>query len=120
MARNNDFTVSISKQIGNNIRLLRLNKGVSVETLANAIGISKQQLYKYENGINILSTSLLVVIAKILEVSAAYFYKNIEGLNRVYTPQQEIRMELSKNFMKIKDPAQQSSIHKLVKSLASQ
>lgn len=60
-------------ELGDRIRHLREKNGMSQVDLANSIGISKQTMYKYENGIitNIPSDKI-ELISKIFDVSPAY------------------------------------------------
>jgi transcriptional regulator with XRE-family HTH domain len=55
------------KQIGQRIRAYRLYRGFSQEKLADSIGVTFQQLQKYENGTNRVSASRLLHIAEILD-----------------------------------------------------
>jgi transcriptional regulator with XRE-family HTH domain len=59
--------------VGARIRDRRVMMGLSQEAVAVAIGISFQQLQKYEYGSNRVSVSRLCDIAKVLEVDPAYF-----------------------------------------------
>jgi transcriptional regulator with XRE-family HTH domain len=58
------------KLIGQNIRANRLARGLTQETLAGKIGVTFQQVQKYENGSNGARGSRLVQIAKALDVPA--------------------------------------------------
>ena len=58
-------------EIGSRIRRARANRRVTQEVLAERLGISSQQLQKYESGGNRISASRLVQLAKCLEVSTA-------------------------------------------------
>ena len=50
MARRNDYITEIDKFIGSKIASLRLSKGFSRKQLSEAVGITGQQLSKYEKG----------------------------------------------------------------------
>lgn len=58
----------IEREVGRRIRQLRRRVGVSQAELADAIGLSFQQLQKYETGANRISISTLVLIARHLAV----------------------------------------------------
>jgi transcriptional regulator with XRE-family HTH domain len=58
------------KEIGQRIRWCRHLKGMTLATLAEAIGISPQQLAKYETGQNKVDASSLELIAKLFQVAA--------------------------------------------------
>jgi transcriptional regulator with XRE-family HTH domain len=57
--------------VGARLRIARREKGLSQSNLASALGLTFQQVQKYENGLNRVSASRLVDIARILEVSAS-------------------------------------------------
>jgi transcriptional regulator with XRE-family HTH domain len=57
--------------VGLRLRTLRKSKGMSQEQLGKALGITFQQIQKYERGTNRISASMLVKSARTLEVSAS-------------------------------------------------
>lgn len=59
-------------RIGKRIRAARLARGFSQEKLAEPLNLTFQQVQKYENGINRVSGSRLVVIASMLGVSVGH------------------------------------------------
>ena len=66
-------------EIGRKIRTLRLERGLSQSRLANGIGLSFQQLQKYESGANRVSAGRLQKIAELLGVPVLVFY-GVTGL----------------------------------------
>lgn len=67
-------SVSLSdKSIGEKVRARRLEAGLSQDDLGKALGVSFQQVQKYEKGSNRVSASRLGDIAKILGESMSYF-----------------------------------------------
>jgi len=60
--------------VGATIRLLRQGRGMSQATLAAAVGVSFQQVQKYESGANRVSASMLSKIAETLEVPIAALF----------------------------------------------
>jgi transcriptional regulator with XRE-family HTH domain len=66
-------TSAIDREIGARIRARRLEVDMSQETLGDTIGVTFQQVQKYEKGVNRVSASTLINIAKALEVNAAEF-----------------------------------------------
>ena len=59
------------RQIGARVRAARVSRGVSQEKLGEALGITFQQIQKYEKGTNRVSVSALLKIAEALQISAA-------------------------------------------------
>jgi transcriptional regulator with XRE-family HTH domain len=68
----------IDVHVGKRIRLRRLFLGMNQETLANGLGLSFQQIQKYENGANRVSASRLSAMADILGVSISFFFADVD------------------------------------------
>src|SRR2546421_4929228 len=68
----------IDVHVGGRIRMRRLLLGMNQETLANALGLTFQQVQKYEGGANRVSASRLSQIANILGVPISYFFNDLE------------------------------------------
>ncbi len=69
----------IDKQAGARIRARRMALQISQTALAEAAGITFQQIQKYEKGSNRVSTSRLAQIAETLKVPVAYFFEGLDG-----------------------------------------
>jgi transcriptional regulator with XRE-family HTH domain len=67
----------IDQQVGQAIRLRRTAFGMSQEMLAVQVGLTYQQIQKYEKGTNRVSANRLSQIASILKVKAAYFFEHV-------------------------------------------
>ena len=119
MARKNDYIQEVDKFIGDKIYSLRLGKGLSRQQLAEVIGVTHQQLQKYEKGTNRISVGRLVLIAKALEKTIDYFYQGLESNDSepVMTQHQRMCIEVSRNFMKIRNAEHQNAVNALVRSL---
>ena len=65
---------SVDGYVGSRLRLRRTLLGYSQEKLADALGITFQQVQKYERGTNRISASRLYKLSQILEVSVTYFF----------------------------------------------
>jgi transcriptional regulator with XRE-family HTH domain len=61
-------------EIGQKIRALRVAKGVSQTTMGQALGVTFQQIQKYEKGANRVSAGRLQKIATLLDTSVTFFY----------------------------------------------
>ena len=119
MARKNDYIEEIDKFIGNKIYSLRLAKGLSRQQLSKVIGVTHQQLQKYENGSNRISASKLALIAKALDLRIPYFYEGFEAADNIplETESQRLCIEVARNFRRIANREHQDAINILVKSL---
>jgi transcriptional regulator with XRE-family HTH domain len=63
--------------IGERLRLARKKCGFSQTKVGKAIGVSYQQIQKFEKGINRLSVSCLIRLSKFLNVPIVFFFENI-------------------------------------------
>ena len=68
----------VDVHVGKRVREARAIKGMSQTALGNALGISFQQVQKYEKGNNRIGASRLWDISKVLDVSTAYFFEGLE------------------------------------------
>ena len=119
MARKNEFAEKIDKQIGARIHELRISMGLSRQQLSEKIGVTHQQLQKYEKGTNRISAGRLVSISSALKKTPSFFFENIGGEDDVL-PNQHQRMciEVSRNFLRLDNPVHQNAINLLVRALA--
>lgn len=69
----------VDVHVGKRVREARAIKGMSQTALGNALGISFQQVQKYEKGNNRIGASRLWDISKVLDVSTAYFFEGLEN-----------------------------------------
>ena len=68
----------IDAQVGNRVRLRRMLIGMSQERLGELLGLTFQQVQKYEKGVNRIGAGRLFEVSRILGVGIDYFY---EGVN---------------------------------------
>ena len=79
MRNPNDAPNPVDVHVGLRVRGRRKQLGLSQERLAEGLGLTFQQIQKYERGANRISASKLFEIAKLLEVSVAYFFEGVDG-----------------------------------------
>ena len=63
----------VDVQVGSRVRMRRLMRGMSQEKLGDALGLTFQQVQKYEKGTNRMGSSRLQQAANILEVPVTFF-----------------------------------------------
>jgi len=68
----------VDVHVGSRVRLRRVVLGLSQEKLGEAIGLTFQQVQKYERGANRIGASRLFDLARVLDVPVAYFYENMD------------------------------------------
>jgi transcriptional regulator with XRE-family HTH domain len=111
---------NIDNIIGQRIGQLRVAKGMTRQKLAELLGITHQQLQKYERGINRITASRLLEVSKNLETPVNYFY---EGLEDEIPPEkmerQRLCVEVMQDFISIPGSEQQEAVRNLMKTLAN-
>jgi transcriptional regulator with XRE-family HTH domain len=122
----------IDKHVGARLRMRRMLIGMSQEKLGDALGITFQQIQKYEKGANRIGASRLQELARILSVPPAFFFEDAPSgaapaagfaepsagsylVDFLSTPE---GLQLNKAFALIRDPKVRRSILDLVASLA--
>jgi transcriptional regulator with XRE-family HTH domain len=123
----------IDVQVGTRVRLRRMLIGMSQEKLGEMLGLTFQQVQKYEKGVNRIGAGRLFQVAHILGVPIDYFYEGVNGVSEGAPgfaepgagspPVMEFLssgegLQLSLAFMKIKDPKVRKRVLDLVKSLS--
>jgi len=131
MAENKKKPNPIDVHVGSRIRLRRNMQGMSQEKLGELLGITFQQIQKYEKGSNRVGASRLQAISSILGVPVSFFFEDAPtdgtptgfgesaGTNYVVdflsSPE---GLQLNRAFVRIQDPKVRRKILDLVKTLA--
>jgi transcriptional regulator with XRE-family HTH domain len=76
----------IDVHVGSRVRLRRTLLGMSQETLGAAIGLTFQQVQKYERGANRIGASRLFDLSRVLDVPIPYFYDDMDDTVRNQSP----------------------------------
>ena len=120
MARKNEYTDRVDKIIGERINELRISMGLSRLQLGEKIGITHQQLQKYEKNTNRVAAGRLADIARALKKPVAFFFDNIDDEQpELPTHHQRMCIEVSRNFLKLKNPKHQIAINDMLRRLAN-
>jgi transcriptional regulator with XRE-family HTH domain len=120
----------VDLHVGTRVRFRRKSLGLSQEALGNALGLTFQQVQKYERGANRISASKLHETARFLKVPVAYFFDNF-GLSENDVPfvesvtEQAIHaflatgegVELAEAFPRIRSAQRRRKLLELVKAL---
>jgi len=123
----------VDKHVGSRVRMRRMMIGVSQEKLGEKLGITFQQIQKYEKGTNRIGASRLQQIATVLAVPPAFFFEGAPipesgGGALTETPSPAYisdflatsdGLALTKAFMKIRDPKVRRRIVDLVESMVA-
>ena len=114
----------IDVHVGQRVRQRRVLCGLNQTELANAIGLTFQQLQKYERGMNRISASKLWQISQVLDVPVQWFFeefsepKEEEGSRREAFHMKRETLELVRNYVAVPADVQQKFLS-LVKSIAN-
>jgi transcriptional regulator with XRE-family HTH domain len=73
----------VDKHVGRRVRMRRMMLHMSQEKLADAIGLTFQQVQKYEKGTNRMGSSRLQQVANVLQVPVTFFFEDAPGQPRV-------------------------------------
>ena len=117
--------------VGQRIRMRRTLLGMSQEKVADALGLTFQQLQKYEKGTNRVSASRLHELSGILDVTQSFFFDELPdsakgGSQATAAPEEQTpdplakreTLELVRAYYRIKDPAIRQRITKLTRAVA--
>ena len=120
--------------VGSRIRMRRTLLGLSQEKLGDALGLTFQQVQKYERGANRVGSSRLYEISRILDVPISFFFEEmtgdvssagavapvdaVEGAQRDPLAKRET-LELVRAYYRIDDPRVRKRVFELMKSIAA-
>lgn len=126
----------IDIHVGKRLRQRRTILGMSQEAIGDAIGVTFQQIQKYERGVNRIGSSRLYEFSRILSVPVAYFFEELEkgpsltpntvGLSEEAPPfahdkiSSRETLEIMRAYYRISDPRVRKRVFDLVKSLADE
>lgn len=129
----------VDVHVGQRLRQRRTLLGLSQEKLGEAVGLTFQQIQKYERGANRIGASRLFQLGQVLDVSVAYFFEEMPGevvktRGDYAAPEVSAQVETSKSgdpmarretlelvraYYKIEDPKVRKRVFELTKSIAS-
>jgi transcriptional regulator with XRE-family HTH domain len=125
----------VDTHVGSRVRLRRMLLGMSQERLGDSMGLTFQQVQKYEKGVNRIGASRLFQISKILDVPVQFFFEEApyagepgsnpglaesdsEGFILEFLNSRE-GLELNRAFVKIGDAKVRKSVVDLVRALSA-
>jgi transcriptional regulator with XRE-family HTH domain len=110
--------------VGAKIRIFRANRGLSQTALAQAIGVTFQQVQKYESGTNRVGAGRLSRIAVVLGVSIGQLFESSDNAGDATSPFRLLAepgaLRLLKAFSRTSDPRVRRGITLLLESFADQ
>ena len=123
----------VDKHVGRRVRMRRKMLAISQEKLGNALGLTFQQVQKYENGANRIGASRLEHISRILQVPVAFFFEGMPDASPIHTSDEVARsltrindfvsgsegLRLVQSFVRIENADLQRRIVGLVEEISS-
>ena len=125
----------IDKHVGSRVRMRRMMLSMSQEKLGDALGLTFQQVQKYEKGTNRIGASRLQQISNILQVPVSFFFEGAPhppgghstGMSEAPSPAYvsdflatSDGLSLTKAFMRIKNSKLRRRIVDLVEQIAGE
>jgi transcriptional regulator with XRE-family HTH domain len=124
----------VDKYVGSRVRMRRIMLGMSQEKLGEALGLTFQQIQKYEKGTNRVGASRIQQISEILQVPVSFLFEGgptgvpgAEGANEATSPSYvsdflatSEGLALTRAFTRITDAKLRRSIVDLVEKIADQ
>jgi transcriptional regulator with XRE-family HTH domain len=113
-------TDELDAVIGNRVRQRRMVLGLSQEKLAIGLGLTFQQVQKYETGHNRISCGRIVRIAALLDTPVSYFFDGLDnGASAAPVEVSGDAMRAALAFDKIADAKVRSNVMQFISALAS-
>ena len=127
----------IDVHVGSRVRLRRTLLGMSQEKLGEALGLTFQQVQKYERGANRVGASRLYDLSRVLDVPVSYFFDDMNDETMAASPRHMVRatedppeseeailaqretLELVRAYTRIKDPNVRRQVQELARTLAA-
>jgi transcriptional regulator with XRE-family HTH domain len=125
----------IDVHVGSRVRLRRMMLSMSQEKLGESLGITFQQIQKYEKGTNRIGASRLQHIARVLSVPVSYFFEDapgqLEGSTAAGLAETSASfvvdflsstegLQLNRAFIRVKDPKVRRRIIDLIRAMAGE
>ncbi len=126
----------VDVHVGERVRLSRKLLGMTQTDLGDAIGLTFQQIQKYERGVNRIGASRLLALARVLDVSIDYFFEDIPTAVAAISPATKRRgkakklpsyaldpmakretLELVRAYYKIEDADVRQRVSQLIKAM---
>jgi len=122
----------VDTYVGKRLRLRRTMMGLSQEAIAKAVGITFQQVQKYEKGANAMNANRLYEFAQFMHVPVAYFFEGLESSSgasgfaeegekfdhKSNTVSDRESLEIMKAFKRIKEQVIRKRLADLVRAVA--
>ena len=117
--------IRVDTHVGAKLRQARVLKEFTQTKLGDVVGLTFQQIQKYEKGSNRIGASRLWKLSQILELPASYFFEGLESGTGLTADDTEVAetnrrksMKLVRNFHSIKNERSREAAYQLIKEMA--
>jgi transcriptional regulator with XRE-family HTH domain len=119
----------VDVHVGQRIRMRRVQREMSAIALGGAIGLTFQQIQKYETGVNRIGASRILEICNVLKIPISFVFEGSPGLTRFENSPPQYFVDFMDSaegpplvaaFCKIVDPELRRSIVRMIKSVSMQ
>jgi len=119
----------LDAEVGQSIRLHRKSARMTLQELADKLGIAYQQVQKYETGVNRVGAGRLMEIAEILDITVAHFFDKTQeqveaaAISAETATDPELALQgrqLLVSFLRIKDAQKRRAVLAYIRSLLEQ
>lgn len=109
--------------VGERIRRRRILTGLTQDQLGDALGVSYQQIQKYETGANRVSAGRLYLLSQKLDVSPSWFFDGLDTAPETADDEEmlsssRLAIECVRNLSRIKDEKVRSAILTMIRTMA--
>jgi transcriptional regulator with XRE-family HTH domain len=121
----NKSATNVDKLVGQNIRVHRLAAGITQEELGKKLGVTFQQVQKYENGTNRVGSGRLYDIAEMLDVPVKLLFggadkqKNLSVSSPFDLLSDPLTLQMAKEFSKIGDKGMRRAVLAVLETLVA-
>ncbi|MEQ8604330.1 MAG: helix-turn-helix transcriptional regulator [Marivibrio sp.] len=109
----------IDVQVGARVRELRIRAGISQQTLAEALGVSYQQIQKYETGLNRMGASRLVQVSRAVGCSVHALFDGVVSEATTAAALDVEAAKVARDWARIDDAAVRRVMQEVIRSLAA-
>jgi transcriptional regulator with XRE-family HTH domain len=112
-------------EVGRRVRAFRLQKGLSQEKLADQLGVTFQQVQKYEKGTNRIAAGRLQRIAEVLDIPITEFFIQQRNIGTAQSELSELvdtaaTLRLVRSYARIRDAKLQQAVLYFVEKVAAE
>lgn len=119
-SRRSEENVAVDTHVGQRMRLRRTLLGLSQEVLGERLGLTFQQVQKYERGANRIGASRLYDLSRVLEVPVSFFFDGMDGGAANAEPDlKRWQLETVRHLEKLPEQ-QRKAVYSLVAALAAE